>query len=74
MACGAITTELTFVYIVWRVARKTIHGRALIHAVHMAILTSYIHMRANQFEGGKVVIKTGRLPAIRCVTRGAIPP
>jgi len=74
MASGAVSTQLPVVCIIQLVARKTIHGRAFIHAVDVAILTGDTHMRADQFEGRQIVIETSRLPALRGVAGCAIRP
>ena len=68
----AIGPELAGVRIVLAVAIYTVLRGALEHAVDVASSASHVDVRARQLERGSIVIKGGRLPALRRVTLRAV--
>ena len=68
----AIGPELAGVRIVLAVAIYTVLRGALEHAVDVASSASHVDVRARQLERDSIVIKGGRLPALRRVTLRAV--
>lgn len=72
VALRAIGAELAVVRIVLAVAIHTILRGALEHAVDVASSAGHSNVRARQLKSGSIVIKGGRLPALRRVTLRAV--
>lgn len=72
VAGPAICPEPAAMLVILAVAGVTIHRRAPIHAILMTRFASCCGVRAFQFEGRKIVVESGWLPAVGRVTGSAI--